>query len=99
MEDEFEQWMRQNFAKPYEQEGWNRQNMKDAYRAGENKSNRLEKLVMLKIAGIAEKALTQWRLHIEENEQSDLEDINHLEALEWKKLNAELESIKSNFSA
>ncbi len=62
-------------------------------------SNRLGKLVMPKIADIAEKALTQWKLHIEENEQTDLEDINHLESLEWKKLNAELQSIKSNFSA
>lgn len=63
------------------------------------KSVPAETLVMPKIADIAEKALTQWKLHIEENEQADLEDINHLEALEWKKLNAELQSINSNFTA
>lgn len=64
-----------------------------------NSEGQLEPLVVPKIADIAEKALTQWKLHIEENEQTDLEDINHLESLEWKKLNAELQSIKSNFSA
>lgn len=55
--------------------------------------------VMQKIADIADKSLTQWKLHIEENAQADIRDITHLEALQWKKLNAELMSIKSNFSA
>lgn len=58
-----------------------------------------ENRVVSKIVDIADKSLMQWKLHIEENEQADIRDITHLEALQWKKLNAELMNIKSNFMA
>ena len=54
--------------------------------------------VMLRIAEIAGGALTQWKTHIEENEQKDIADINHIEANTWKNVDAELKTLRSNLS-
>lgn len=67
-----------------------------------NKVSPFEAPVMLNFAEvieIAEQSLAQWKLHIEENEQKDITDISHWEALEWKKLNAKLQTNKSKISA
>lgn len=62
----------------------------------------VDQRVMLNFADvieITEQSLAQWKLHIEENEQKDITDISHWEALEWKKLNAKLQTNKSKISA
>jgi hypothetical protein len=43
---DFEKWMKKTFDEPEWDEGWNRQNVEDAFNAGKE-SNRLEKLVSL----------------------------------------------------
>ena len=59
---------------------------------------RVQPEVMLRIAEIAGAALAQWKLHIEENEQKDIADINHIEANTWKNVDAELKILRSNLS-
>lgn len=51
---------------------------------------------MKRLFEILEQTLMQWKLHIEEMNQEDIEDITTLEALEWKKLNAEVGTLKAN---
>ena len=50
---------------------------------------------ILKLIGIMEQSFTNWKLHIEENDQEDITDINSYEAIEWKKLKLEAEQIIS----
>ena len=58
--------------------------------------NQLELVVLQGVVKIAQQALAQWRVYLEENQQEDIININNLEALKWKKLNIELQGIKSN---
>ena len=70
----------------------------DILKLPELKAIQVQAKVMLRIAEIAGGALTQWKIHIEESEQKDIADINHIEANTWKNIDAELKILRSNLS-